>query len=130
VDDIIITSSSDKVIDTLLSNLKSDFAVKQLGPLKFFLGFKVIPTTSGVLLSQQCYITDILSHTKMLEAKPVSTLMAFSTNLSAYEGKLFPNQTLFRSTVGALQYLSITSPDIAFAVNKLSQFMHKPTQTH
>ena len=66
----------------------------------------------------------------MLEAKPVSTPMASSTNLSAYEGEPFPDQTLFHSTVGALQYLSITSPDIAFAVNKLSQFMHKPTQTH
>ena len=66
----------------------------------------------------------------MLEAKPVSTPMASSTNLSAYEGEPFPNHTLLRSTVGALQYLSITRPDIAFAVNKLSQFMHKLTQTH
>ena len=130
VDDIIITSSSDKLIDTLLYNLKSDFAIKQLGPLKFFLGIEVIPTTSGVLLSQQHYITDILSRTKMLEAKPISTPMASSTNLSAYEGEPFLDQTLFRSTVGALQYLSITHPDIAFAVNKLSQFMHKSTQTH
>ena len=43
---------------------------------------------------------------------------------------LFPNHTLFHSTVGALQYLSITHPNSAFAVNKLSQFMHKQTQTH
>jgi hypothetical protein len=120
VDDIIITSSSDKAIDTLLSNLKTDFAVKTLSPLKFFLGIEVINTPTGVLLSQQRYITDILSRTKMLEAKPVSTPMASSTNLSAYEGEPFPDHTLFRSTVGALQYLSITRPDIAFAVNKLS----------
>uniref|UniRef100_A0A2N9FCJ0 Reverse transcriptase Ty1/copia-type domain-containing protein n=1 Tax=Fagus sylvatica TaxID=28930 RepID=A0A2N9FCJ0_FAGSY len=122
--------SSDKAIDTLLSDLKTDFAVKQLGPLKFFLGIEVINTPIGVLLSQQRYITDILSHTKILEAKPVSTPMASSTNLSTYEGKPFPDNTLFRSTMGALQYLSITRLDIAFAVNKLSQFMHKPTQTH
>jgi ribosomal protein L5 len=64
----------------------------------------------------------------MIEAKPMSTPMASSTNLSAYEGEPFSNHTLFRSTVGALQYLSITRPDIAFSVNKLSQFMHKPTQ--
>jgi hypothetical protein len=130
VDDIIITSSSAPAIDTLLSNLKSDFAVKHLGPLNFFLGIEVIPTAHGVLLSQQRYIKDILSRTKMIDAKPMSTPMASSTNLSAYEEETFSDHTLFRSTVGALQYLSITRPDIAFAVNKLSQFMHKSTQPH
>jgi hypothetical protein len=130
VDDIIITSSSAPAIDTLLSNLKTDFAVKHLGPLNFFLGIEVIPTADGVILSQQRYIKDILSRTKMIEAKLVSTPMTSSTNLSAYEGEPFSDHTLFCSTVGALQYLSITRPDIAFVVNKLSQFMHKPTQPH
>jgi hypothetical protein len=34
------------------------------------------------------------------------------------------------SVIGAMQYLSLTRPDISFAVNKLSQFMHKPTAAH
>ena len=66
----------------------------------------------------------------MTDAKPVSTPMASSTNLSAFDGEPFPDHTLFRSTVGALQYLALTRPDIAFSVNKLSQFMHKPTTLH
>uniref|UniRef100_A0A2N9I5M9 Reverse transcriptase Ty1/copia-type domain-containing protein n=1 Tax=Fagus sylvatica TaxID=28930 RepID=A0A2N9I5M9_FAGSY len=130
VDDIIITSSSTTAIDTLLSNLHKDFVVKNLGSLKFFLGIEVLSNPSGVLLSQHRYITDILRRTNMLEAKPIASPMASSTSLSAYEGEPFPDHTLFRSTIGALQYLSITRPAIAFTVNKLSQFMHKPTLPH
>jgi hypothetical protein len=62
VDDIIITSPSPEAINGLLSTLKSDFAVKNLGHLKFFLGIEVIPNEHGVILSQQRYITDILTH--------------------------------------------------------------------
>uniref|UniRef100_A0A2N9G7E6 Reverse transcriptase Ty1/copia-type domain-containing protein n=1 Tax=Fagus sylvatica TaxID=28930 RepID=A0A2N9G7E6_FAGSY len=130
VDDIIITSPSPVAIDGLLSTLQSDFAVKNLGPLKFFLGIEVIPNEHRVILSQQRYIKDILTRTKMLEAKPITTPMASSITLSIHDGEPFPDLTLFRSTIGALQYLSITRPDIAFVVNKLSQFMHKPTLTH
>jgi histone deacetylase 1/2 len=38
VDDIIVTSSSDKAITALLQDLTSDFAIKDLGPLHYFLG--------------------------------------------------------------------------------------------
>ena len=66
----------------------------------------------------------------MLEAKPLSSPMASSTNLFAFEGGPLPNATLYRSTIRALQYLSFTRPDINFTVNKLSQFMHRPTTIH
>uniref|UniRef100_A0A2N9EUK2 Reverse transcriptase Ty1/copia-type domain-containing protein n=1 Tax=Fagus sylvatica TaxID=28930 RepID=A0A2N9EUK2_FAGSY len=130
VDDIILTGSHSAAIDDLLLSLKRDFAVKDLGSLNFFLGIEVLPNASGVLLSQQRYILDLLTRTKMTDAKPVSTPMASSTTLSAFDGEPFSDQTLFRSTVGALQYLALTRPDIAFSVNKLSQFMHKPTTLH
>ena len=130
VDDIIITSSSTLVIDSLLCTLQSNFVVNDLGSLKFFLGVEVIPTKYGILLSQQCYIKDILTRTHMLEAKPLTSPMASTTSLSAFEGEPFPNHTLFRSTIGSLQYLSLTRLDIALSVNKLAQFMHKPTLNH
>jgi hypothetical protein len=73
---------------------------------------------------------DILKCTKMVEAKPITSPMATSTHLLAFEGDLFSDQTLYRSIVGALQYLCITRPDISFCFNKLAQFMHKPKDLH
>jgi hypothetical protein len=73
---------------------------------------------------------DLLIRTKMSEAKPINTPMASTTTLSAFEGEPFPDHTLYRSIVGALQYLALTRPDIAFTVNKLSQFMQQPLLPH
>lgn len=38
--------------------------------------------------------------------------------------------TRFRSVVGALQYLSLTRPDISFSVNRVCQFLSQPTTSH
>jgi hypothetical protein len=130
VDDILITSSSSSAVRDLLSTLKQEFAVKDLGLLNYFLGIEVLPSSSGFLLPQHRYILDLLSRTKMTEAKPINCPMASSAHLSAHEGDLFSDPTLFRSTVGALQYLCITRSDISFCVNKLAQFMHNPTDLH
>lgn len=65
----------------------------------------------------------------MLDAKLVSTPMATSPKL-ILAGEQHCDPTEYRTLVGSLQYLAFTRPDIAFAVNKLSQFMHSPTTDH
>ena len=66
----------------------------------------------------------------MIGAKDVSNPLSTTTSLKLVDGTSSTNSTLFRSVIGALQYLSLTRSDISFSVNKLSQFMHKPTVTH
>ncbi|KAF5459048.1 hypothetical protein F2P56_023037 [Juglans regia] len=56
--------------------------------------------------------------------------MATSDKLSAFTGNLLEDPTLYRSTVGSLQYLSFTRPDLEFAVSKVCQFMHAPRIPH
>ncbi|XP_062029019.1 uncharacterized mitochondrial protein AtMg00810-like [Rosa rugosa] len=48
----------------------------------------------------------------------------------ATEGDFLPDPSVFREIVGSLQYLTITHPDIAFAVNSISQFMSQPHTPH
>lgn len=118
--DILITYSNHAAIRNLLTTLHRDFAVKDLGAFNLFLGIEVLPYSHRIILSQQRYILDLLKRTKMVEAKPVTSPMASSTHLYAFEGDLFHDPTLFQSTIGVLQYLCITHPNISFCVNKLS----------
>jgi hypothetical protein len=130
VDDIVITSSKPEAIDGLLSHMDSAFAVKNLCDLNFFLGIEVSTSSTGITLCQRRYILDILKRTNMTDAKPISSPMATTTHLSAFDGEVFDDPSLYRSMIGAFHYLSITRPDIAFVVNRLSQFMHKPLVPH
>ncbi|GKV48157.1 hypothetical protein SLEP1_g54985 [Rubroshorea leprosula] len=130
VDDILITGSSPKAIDNLITAMGSKFSLKNLGQLDFFLGVEAIQTNSGLFLSQRRYIQDILQRTGMEKAKAASTPLSSTTTLRQLSGHSLTDPTVYRQVVGSLQYLSLTRPDLCFAVNRLSQFMHSPTDAH
>ncbi|RVW12660.1 Retrovirus-related Pol polyprotein from transposon RE2 [Vitis vinifera] len=83
-----------------------------------------------MLLSQEKYLTDILRKVKMVIAEAFSTPMVGGLRLSAHQGEPIPDPKLYRSIVGALQYATITRPEISYSVNKVSQFMHNPLNSH
>ena len=130
VDDLIITGSDPTVVSRIIRQLDSTFSTKDLGILLFFCGIEAIPTTNGLLLSQCKYVLDLLAKHNMVSSKPVPTPLATGTSLSAHDGTPLVDATTFCQVVGGLQHLRMTRQDIAFAVNKLSQFMHAPTSTH
>lgn len=122
VDDMLITGSSAKIVQTCISSLASRFSIKDMGELRYFLGIEATHTKSGLHLMQKRYIIDLLEKTNMQDAKPVSTPMSPTPKLSLNSGERLSNPTEYRRVVGSLQYLSLTRPDVAFAVNRLSQF--------
>lgn len=132
VDDIIVTSSSNKVVTGLLKDLKSEFALKDLGDLHFFLGIEVKKHGNDLHLSQEKYATDLVKSVGLQGCKPSSTPLSSSEKLSLTQENLLNQEdsTNYRSLVGALQYLTLTRPDISFAVNKVCQFLHAPTTVH
>ena len=58
------------------------------------------------------------------------TPMCSGNKLHSIESAPFAHPSLYRSTIGALQYLTLTKPDLAFHVNKLNQFLQEPTAAH
>uniref|UniRef100_A0A803Q8Z7 Uncharacterized protein n=1 Tax=Cannabis sativa TaxID=3483 RepID=A0A803Q8Z7_CANSA len=66
----------------------------------------------------------------MLDLKACTTPMSLGNKLSTSNNEPFLDPTLYRSTIGGLQYLTLTRPDLSFPVNKPSQFMHSPTTNY
>ena len=66
----------------------------------------------------------------MSNAKPCHTPCLPYQRLSKDDGLPFADPTMYRSIVGALQYLTFTRPDITFAVHQVCQFMQQPMVSH
>ncbi|XP_076912187.1 uncharacterized protein LOC143570413 [Bidens hawaiensis] len=127
VDDLILTGNNESTISAFISRLNAEFAIKELGDLNYFLGLEVAYT--DLFLTQSKYATDILKCAGLYDSKPIGTPLAphetFTTNREPHS-----DPTLYRSLVGALQYLTTTRPDLSYAVNQVCQFLYAPTIDH
>lgn len=130
VDDILITGSSNTEIQSLISQLHARFALKDLGEVNYFLGIEVTRTSEGLYLTQSKYITDLLCKVKMQYANGLLTPMTGGKKLTIFGSDPVLDVQLYRSVVGALQYVTITRPEIAYSVNRICQFMQNPLEAH
>ena len=129
VDDLIITGSNADSIAALKKKLQGKFPVKDLGPLKYFLGIEVATSRKGLFLNQRKYTIDLLRDSNMLNSKPANTPFDSKLQLDKL-GDPLDSPNYYQKLVGKLIYLTITRPDISFAVSLVSQHMHAPTVVH
>ncbi|KAJ0735667.1 putative RNA-directed DNA polymerase [Helianthus annuus] len=133
VDDIVITGNSDVEISRIKSLLSKSFQIKDLGVLKYFLGLEVIYDKSGICLNQRKYCLDLLAEFGYLGCKPVGTPIELSHVINKdLEDKqeVLVEITGYQKLIGKLIYLSLTRPDICYVVQFLSQYMHRPCESH
>ena len=126
MDDIVITESDSIGISSLKSFLHGQFYTKDLRMLRYFLSVEVMRSKHGIYLSQRKYVLDLLFEIGKLGAKPCSSPMAPSVDLTR-EGELFEDLERYRRLVGKLNYLTVTRPDIAHSVSVVNQSMSSST---
>uniref|UniRef100_A0A2N9FPW8 Reverse transcriptase Ty1/copia-type domain-containing protein n=1 Tax=Fagus sylvatica TaxID=28930 RepID=A0A2N9FPW8_FAGSY len=103
-DDILLASNDPQSVKVLKDSLDAEFKLKDLGNLK------------------------VLSWVG--SGKIFSRYFLMSKKLNASDGTLLPDPTTYRRLVGRLLYLTVTRPDISYSVQKLNQFLSKPTNLH
>jgi hypothetical protein len=131
VDDLFLTKA-EHLITWCKQELASEFEMKDLRMMHYFLGLEVWQRTDEIFLSQGKYTVEILRRFGMTDCKSMTTPMV--TNLkklseSSSDSDLI-DPTMYRQMIGSLMYLVNTKPDICYAVNALSQFMSRPRQIH
>lgn len=129
-DDILVTGNNNVMLPKLLRELDSLFAMKDLGPLHYFLSIEAHQASSNLYLTQTKCLLDLLHRTNMKDAKPLKLLVQLGMKLSRCDGDPIPNAREYRAVVGALQYVTLTRPDIAHAINQVRQFMHGQRSHH
>jgi hypothetical protein len=130
VDDIVLTASSPALLRQIISALQQEFSMKDLGVLHHFLGMHVQPSGDGLLLSQKQYMVELLDCAGMSECKPCLTPVDTNPKVAAADGASVIDASDFRSLAGALQWLTFTRPDIAYAVQQVCLHMHDPREPH
>jgi hypothetical protein len=101
VDDIVLTASSMSFLQWIITTLRQEFSMTNMGPFHHFLGVSVQRHHDSLFLSQRQYMLDILECAGMLNCKPCSTPVDTHAKLSA-DGVTFADPIHYRSIVGAL----------------------------
>lgn len=127
---MIITRDNTQDIENLKKNVHSEFKVRDLGKLQYFLGMEIAQSKQGIFISQRKYVLDFLKETGKLGCKPARTPLERNWKSKVNEKDPPFDWKRYQRLVGKLIYLSLTRPDITYSVSFVSRFMHSPTKRH
>lgn len=129
VDDILIIGNNSTLVDHIIKGLGLDFALKDLGSLHYFLGIEVLQHTTGLILSQTKYATNLLVKAGMTDCRPCASPYSLKSANTSPDPP-FSNPEFYRTLVSSIQYLTLTRPELCYVVYAVCQHMHHPLESH
>ena len=108
------------MVSVLKAELAKQFEMKDLGPLRYFLGIEVAYSLRGYILSQSKYVADILERVRLTDNKIFDTPIEVKAKYSSSGSVPLSDPTLYCTVIGSLVYLAISCSDIAYDVHVVS----------
>ena len=122
VDDIVFGATSEKLVHEFTTLIKEEFEMSLCGKLNFFLGLQVQQKGSAIFISQSKYAKELVKKFGLETATAVRNPMGTSSKISADPSGKSIDQTLYRSMIGSLLYLTANRPDIAYSVGVCARY--------
>uniref|UniRef100_A0A803PRG0 Integrase catalytic domain-containing protein n=1 Tax=Cannabis sativa TaxID=3483 RepID=A0A803PRG0_CANSA len=130
VDDIILGSTCEREVRTLMTLMTSEFEMSLIGDLSFFLGLQIKQLDHGTFISQSKYVKSMLEKFGYTQVKHAHTPISTTTKLKRDESGDPEEPTLYRSMIGSLLYLTASCPDSSFSVGLCARYQANPKQSH
>ncbi|XP_019158760.1 PREDICTED: uncharacterized protein LOC109155595 [Ipomoea nil] len=130
VDDIVFGSTLESHKNQFITNMEGEFEMSMVGELNYFLGLQTTQLDNGIFVSQSKYAKNLVKRFGLEESKVVRTPVPTTERISKdLEGKKV-EQTLYRSMIGGLLYLTASRPDLNFGVGICARYQANPTEQH
>nr|GEV15047.1 hypothetical protein [Tanacetum cinerariifolium] len=117
--------------DTLSKFLMAKgFSKGVVDPTLFIRSLQISQSPGGIFLNQAKYANEILKKFGLDKCDPVDTPMMERSKLDEDHSGIPVDQTRYRSMIGSLMYLTVSSPDLVFVVCMCARYQSKPTKKH
>nr|GEY31589.1 putative ribonuclease H-like domain-containing protein [Tanacetum cinerariifolium] len=115
-DNIIFGATNKDLCKSFEKLMKDKFQMSFMGELTFFLGLQIKQKKDGIFISQDKYVAEILKKFGLTEGKSASTPIDTEKPLLKDPNSKDVDVHIYRSMIGSLMYLTLSRPDIMFAV--------------
>ncbi|CAM8962861.1 unnamed protein product [Rhodiola kirilowii] len=130
VDDIVFGSSNQKMVDKFVEQMQSEFKMSMVGGMCYFLGLQVNKKADGIFISQSKYARNLIKKFDLEKASHKRTPAAIHVKITKDEAGTSVDQTLYRSMIRSLLFLTASRPGIAHAVGVFPRYQANHKESH
>ncbi|KAK2364020.1 putative mitochondrial protein [Trifolium repens] len=130
VDDIVFGGMSNTMVQHFVQQMQSEFEMSLVGELTYFLGLQIKQMEDTIFISQSKYARNIVKKFGMENATHKRTPAPTHLKLTKDEKGISVDQSLYRSMIGSLLYLTASRPDITYAVGVCARYQADPKVSH
>ncbi|KAK2451628.1 putative mitochondrial protein [Trifolium repens] len=130
VDDIVFGGMSNTMVQHFVQQMQSEFEMSLVGELTYFLGLQIKQMEDTIFICQSKYVRNIVRKFGMDNATHKRTPAPTHLKLTKDEQGVGVDQSLYRSMIGSLLYLTASRPDITFAVGVCARYQSEPKVSH